>query len=336
MVSVEGMEKIKNFVMEQVMEKNRCLVIGSEDLMDKFCEDNGIQIDYIMSDYLNIDNEIESEPAKIYNAKSGEVLLLALTNKDPLVNLITMSRKMAGIVEKDEENILLEHLLGVELTKNRYRDGFRFDAKTMCTSSEKEKIKMIDNIFRRPSEKTINEMRMLLEDRSIIETNRRFNQSVKYMPHGNPNESFYESLQISDKRAKELSKVTIKLYEKAMGKEKLAEIEDISSISHETFIDLLEKEVGINNREKLYIAFIQGIIMEDFTMATNDKFSSLEDDKDDKIKSIGKRYACEIRKSDTIIKIDNLKDLNMREKMKACLWAGIHNRRFYREDVKKC
>ena len=338
-ISVEGIEKIKNVVMKQVMEKNSCLIIGPEDLINRFCEDTGIKIDYLMADSLSIDNEIESEPVKMYNARSKEVFLLSLTDRDSLVDVITTGRRMTGMAGSDkEENTLLKHLVGVELVKKRYRDGYLPSADVMCADSEQKKIEMISNIFRVPPKETIDEMRTLLKDRSIIELDKKFDSAVKgapHIPHGDPHERLDESLGINEKRADKLQKLLIKFSGKSTSAGKLAGAKEINDMNHETLIGLLEKEKGVSNREKLYLAFNQGMIMEKISVELNEKFFHLEQDNDERIKSIGKKYATEIRKSDTIIKIDNLKELNLREKLKSALWAGIYNARFYSEEDRK-
>jgi len=329
-ISVGEIEKIRDYVLKQIMEENICLIIGPEDLMNRFCEDNGVRIDYVMIDSLNIDNEIESEPVKIYNAKSKEVLLLSLTDKDSLVNVITRGRRMTGMTEStNEEKTLLKHLLGAELVKKRYRDGYQPSADLICASSDKEKIKIINNIFRRPPEKTINEMRPLLEDRSIIELDKRFDRSVKQnpqIPHIDPDEKLNESLGIDEDRLNELQKILLKLSKLSIGS---GSMDDITDIDHEMYLDLLEKEEGISHRERLYLAFSEGSILQQLVTEFNEKFPSLEEDIDERIKSIGKRYACEISKSLTLSKIDNLGGLNLREKLKSSFWAGVYNNRFY-------
>lgn len=331
--SVEGIEKIRDFVLKQIMKENRCLIIGPEDLMNRFCEDNGIRIDYVMIDSLNIDNEIESEPVKIYNAKSREVLLFSLTDKDSLTNVITQGRRMTGMSEStNEEKTLLKHLLGAELVKKRYRDGYQPSADLICASSDKEKIKIINNIFRRPPEKTINEMRSLLEDKSVIELDKRFDQSVKHIPHIHridPDEKLNESLGIDENRLNELQKILLQLSKLSIGS---GSMDDITDIDHEMYLDLLEKEEEINVKERLYLAFSLGKLIQEFATEMGEKIPHLEEDRDERIKSIGKRFSCEITKSLTLSKINNLGGLNLREKLKSSLWAGIHNEKFYGGD----
>lgn len=339
-ISVEEIGKVRDYVLKQVMEENRCLVIGPEDLMGRFCEDNGIRIDYVMTDSLNIDNEIESEPAKIYNAKSREILLLSLADKDSLVNIITRGRRMAGMA--NEEKTLLKHLLGVELVKKRYRqngkmlsDDYQPSADVICASSNKEKIKIINTIFRRPPEKTIKDMRTLLEDKSIIELDKRFDRIVKQnpqIPHVDPNEGLSESLGIDENRSNDLQKILLKLSKLSISS---GSMDDITDIDHEMYSDLLEKEEGINNKEKLYLSFSLGKLLQMFATEMGEKISHLEEDHDERIKSIGKRFSCEMTKSMTLSKIDNLKGLNLREKLKSCLWAGVHNEKFYGKE-KEC
>lgn len=340
-VSVEEIGKIRDFVLKQVMEKNRCLVIGPEDLMNKFGNDNGIRIDYIMADSLNVDNEVESKPVKMYNVKSKEVFLLSLTDKDSLVNAITQGMRVAEnftdhkeIVVTKEEDILLKHLLGAELIKKKYRDGYQFSADIMLASSEKEKIRIIKSIFRRPPENIINEMRTLLEDRSIIELDDRFGRSARYYlqkPHEDSNERLSESLGIDENRLDELQKIFLKLNGKSTSSGEFNGPKSILGIDHEAFLDFLEKEEGISNKERLYMAFGLGGMMQEFAAEMNQKCLCLDKDRDERIKSIGKMYACEITKSLTLSKIDNLKDLDLKEKLIAVFWAGLYNSKFYQK-----
>jgi hypothetical protein len=80
------------------------------------------------------------------------------------------------------------------------------------------------------------------------------------------------------------------------------------------------------------LAFNQGALMQKFSAQSNGRFLRLEEDNDERLKNIGKRHSCEIRKSSTIFKIENLNGLNSREKLKACFWAGNYNEKFYGEE----
>jgi hypothetical protein len=324
-ISVEEIGKVRNFVLKQVTKENRCLVLGTEDMIDDFCKGTGVSIDYIMTDMLNIDNEIESVPAKLYNPKSGEVVLIGLTGKDYLVDMITQSRRMDGEDIKED----LRYILGVQLVKK----GGAKSADVMCGDSEEEKIKMVEKIFRRPPKKIIDDMTELSKDVSIIEVDERFNRSIKQNPqihekYAYANESLCETLGITDDRFEELRQILLKLTKLSISS---GNINNIMTIDHNIYLDLLEKEEEISHREMLYLALGEGSILQQCATQFNEKLSSLEEDRDERIKSIGKRYACEISKSLTLSKIDNLK-LNLRDKLKANFWAGIYNCRFYEKE----
>jgi hypothetical protein len=143
-------------------------------------------------------------------------------------------------------------------------------------------------------------------------------------------ETFRDALGISDDREQELVTLSIKFFGKAVGVEKLSEAEDVSNMDHDLFLSLLEKDKGTNATEKLFVAFHQGMIMQKLIFQHNEKFEHLEKDTNERLKQIGKRHACEIRKSDTIIKIDDLEDLSLKEKLKACFWSGYYNQEFYK------
>ncbi len=321
---IEGIDKLKDFVLEKVMKENFCLVIGPIDMIDKFSADCGVNVDLMMTDMLTFDNQIESAPMKIFNNKSKEVMLVGLANKNLLVNIITR-----GMTENVND---AKNLVALELKKEKYMDGYRFNADSVCAKTEKDKIKLINSLFRIPDHKTKREMKILLEDNSILELDKHFDQAVKHIPHGDQNEKLHKSLNIDESRADKLHKILVKLSGKSISAGKLAGAKEIDDMNHEVFLDLLEKEKEISSREKLYLAFSQGAIMQMFSVRLNEKFFHLEEDNDERIKSIGKRHACEIRKSDTIFKIENLGGLNLREKLKATFWAGVYNERFYGEE----
>ena len=325
MISVKDLGKVRDFVLKQVMEENRCLVLGTEEMIDMFCGDTGVKIDYILTDTLNIDNDIESVPAKMYNPKSKEVFLLSLTDKDYLTDMIAHYRRMDGEGVKED----LRYLLGIQLVNKRYRDGYRRSADVICADSEEEKIKMVENMFRRPPENVIDQMKVISKDASIIEVDERFNRYVKQNPRIYEiyaNERLCESLGISDDRFEELRQRLLKLSKLSINS---GSMNDIMKINHNIYLDLLEKEEGINKKERLYLAFSEGCILQQCTTEFNEKISSVEEDRDERIKGIGKRHACEISKSLTLSKIDNLTGLNLREKLKSLFWAGVYNNRFY-------
>lgn len=318
---IKGIDKLKDFVIEKVMKENFCLVIGSVDMIDKFSADCGISINLVMTDMLTFDNQTESTPMKIYNRKSKEILLCGLANKNLLVNIITQ-----GMTKNVNES---KDLIAIELTKEIYKGGYRFNADSRCAKTKEEKIKLISSLFRVPDHRTKREMEILSKDRTVLELDKHFDQAVKHLPHGDPNEKLHKYLNIDESRANKLHKILIKLFGKSTSAGKLAGAVEIDDMNHEIFIDLLEKEKEIDNIERLYLAFSQGAIMQRFSVELNEKFFRLEEDNDERIKSIGKQYACEIRKSDTIFKIENLGGLSLREKLKCVFWAGVYNERFY-------
>lgn len=115
MMNLENLEK-------HLRGKNLCLVIGPKYLIDGFCKDECIQVDYIMID----GNEPEqSEPVKIYSDETNEDFLFGLTNKDSLVNIIPIC------MEFDKER-----LFGVKLTKEMWEDGCKKTVRIMDDSSE--------------------------------------------------------------------------------------------------------------------------------------------------------------------------------------------------------
>jgi hypothetical protein len=319
-ISVNELGKIRDYVLKQVTKENRCLVLGTEYMINSFCHDTNVKIDYIMTDSLTIDNEVESSPAKIYNPKTKEIFLISLTDKDYLANIMKYSRDRDNNPIKED----LRYLLGVYLVKNgRYKS-----ADVICADSEEEKIEMVNKIFRRPPKHLLDEMETLSKSPHIIETDNRFDMSVKKyskIAEIYENERLCESLGIDDDRFEELRQILLKLTKLSIHSESM---DDIMDIDHNMLLDLLEKEENISHKERLYMAFSAGSILQQCVTVFDEKFPSLEEDRDERIKSIGKRYACEISKTLTLSKIDNLK-LNLRDKLKGNFWAGIYNIRFY-------
>jgi len=320
---VKGMHRLKDYVLRKVMKENFCLVMGSSELIDKFSDDCNIDIDIVMTDMLTFDNQVESVPLKVFDRKSKNVMICGLTKKDLLIEVMTQ-----GMPENMEE---AKDLVSLELRKEVYNDGYIFNADSICARTEEDKVRMISSLFRVPDSETKQEMEIVSKDKAVVELDRYFDQIAKQVPHGEP-ETFLESLGISESRADELQIILIKIIGKSIGAGKLAGAKEVDDMNHEIFLNILEKEENVSITEKLYLSFSQGVIMQKFSAMTNDKFFHLEEDNDDRLKNVGKLHSCELRKSDTIYKIENLEELNLREKMKACLWAGVYNERFYGEE----
>ena len=320
---VKGMHRLKEYVIRKVMKENFCLVIGPSELIDKFSNDCNIDVDIIMTDMLTIDNQVESIPLKIFDKISKDVMICGLSKKDLLINIVTQ-----GNPENMED---AKNLVALELRKEVYNDGYIFNADSVCARTEEDKIKMINSLFRIPDSETKLELELLSRDRTVIDLDRHFDQIAKQVPHGDP-ETFLESLAISESRADELQIILMKIIDKSIDERKPTGVKEVDDMDHNIFLDLLEKEEGVSTTEKLYLSFSQGVIMQKFSVLTDDKFFHLEKDDDEVLKKVGKEHSCELRKSDTIYKIENLKIFSLRDKMKACLWAGVYNERFYGED----
>lgn len=320
---LKGMHRLKDYVLRKVMKENFCLVMGSSELIDKFSNDCNVDIDIVMTDMLTFDNQVESVPLKVFDKRSKDVMICGLTKKDILIDVMTR-----GMPESMED---AKNLISLELRKEVYNDGYIFNADSICARTEEDKVRMISSLFRVPDRETRQEMEIISKNKGVVELDRYFDQIAKQVPHGDP-ETFLESLGISESRADELQIILIKIIDKSICEGKLTGVKDVDDLDHDIFLDLLEKEEGVSITEKLYLSFSQGVIMQKFSVMTNDKFFHLEKDNDEILKKVGKEHSCELRKSDTIYKIENLEIFSLRDKMKACLWAGIYNERFYGED----
>jgi len=329
---MKGIEKLKDYIVENVMEHDRCLVIGSSKMMDQFTKDCRVPIDVVMADLSDFDGRIVSEPMRIFNKRSKEILLLGMASKTKMINVITLG------MTKDLDKI--KDLVAVELIRERCRGGYRFSADSRCANTREEKIEMIFSLFRRPDTETISEMEMskkLMKGEFVAEVDGTNNADVILEePIRNEDnlrrEKFRDALGINDDREQELIAMSIKFFARALGVEKLSEAEDVSHMDHDIFLNLLEKEKGVDIVEKLFTAFHQGMIMQEFADQFDERFERLENDTNERLKQIGKRHACEIRKSDTIIKIERLDNLSLKEKLKCVFWSGFYNQEFYKPD----
>jgi hypothetical protein len=325
----KGMEKLKEYIIDNVMNNDYCLVIGSDDMMKQFSKDCKVPIDRVMADLLDIDGNIIAEPMRIFNKESGEILLLGMANKTKLINVVTFG--MTKNVDKAKDLVI------VELKKEKLNGGYKFLADSRIAYTQEEKIEMISSLFRRPDIETMKKMetsKKLMKGEFILEMAKSEDKTAAALkPMENrdniTSEKLSNALGIDDDRDQELIDLTIKFFGKALGVEKLSMAKEISNMSHDIFLSLLEEDKGTNNIEKLYIAFNQGMILQEFADQYDEKFEHLEKDNNENIKQVGKKYACEIRKSDTIIKIGHL-GISLKEKLKACFWSGYYNREFYK------
>lgn len=327
---MQGIEKLKDYVIDQIMNKDRCLVIGSNNMMNQFTKDCKVPIDIVMADLLDFDGKIVAEPMRIFNKNSGEILLLGMASKTKLINIITLG--MSKDVDKAKDLVI------IELKKEKCIGGYKFTADSRIACTKEEKIAMISSLFRRPDNETINKMetsKKLMKGEFVLEVDKSTDKTTAVLePMENQDdlrrEKFCNALGIDNDRDQELIDLSIKFFGKAVGVEKLSMAEEISNMNHDIFLSLLEEDKGTNNIEKLYVAFNQGMILQEFADRYDEKFEYLENDSNEKLKQIGKKYACEIRKSDTIEKIEHLDSISLKEKLKACFWSGYYNREFYK------
>lgn len=327
---MQGIEKLKDYIIEHVMNHDRCLVMGSSKMMDQFTKDCNIPIEVVMADLSDFDGRIVAEPMRMFNKASKEILLLGMASKTKMINVMT--RGMTKNVDKAKDLVI------VELRKEKCKGGYIFTADSRCADTQEEKVAIISSLFQRPDMKTISEMetsKKLMKGEFILEVDKSASKPNVVLEEPMENrddlrsEKFREALGIDEYRDEELINLSIKLFGKAVGVEKLSSAKEISSMNHDIFLGLLEEDKDTDNIEKLYVAFNQGMIMQEFTDKYGEIFEHIENDTNGRIKQIGKRHACEIRKSDTIIKIEHLDNLSLSEKLKACFWSGYYNQEFY-------
>lgn len=100
-------------------EKNLCLIIGPKYLIDEFCKDKGIQVDYIMG------GGIKPKPVNVYSVATKEDFLFGLTNKDSIIGNIPIGMKFNK-----------ERLFGVKVVKKMWEDGCKKTVEIMDDTSE--------------------------------------------------------------------------------------------------------------------------------------------------------------------------------------------------------
>ncbi len=324
---IKGIDKLENYIIDQLVKHDRCLVAGTVDMINQFTHDFGTRIDIVMLDVSTLDGHIISEPMKVFDKKSKDILLLGIVDKAAMIDVITCGMTINVDSSKD--------IVIVELKKDKHGDSYVFTTSSKCARTQEEKIEMISDIFHVPDKETIDEMeitRKLAEGEFILEVDnpRIAEDTMSTDPIKSQdilrNKTFYDALNIDEIRCEELANISIKLFGESINREKLSG-EDIWNSDHELFLNLLEKEEGMRDIEKLYLTFNHGRTMQEVSTKFGKKFEHMENDTDDRIKQIGEKYSHEMTKSDTVIKIENLDNLSLREKLKACFWSGVFNQK---------
>lgn len=123
LISIEKLEKY-------LTEKNVCLVMGPKYLIDKFCKDKGIQVDYIVY------GSTEPKPTKIYSEATKEDFLFGLTNRDSLIDIIPTDTEFNK-----------ERLLGIKIVEEMWEDGLKKTVNIMDDSSEITLLSYIQDII---------------------------------------------------------------------------------------------------------------------------------------------------------------------------------------------
>lgn len=144
------MDNIKEFVFEKISKEDCCIVIGSNDMINDFSSTFGVRIDVLMGDFRKKD-KTKSEPIRVFNGDTKEILMFGLAKKKDMKNVIT-GMKMHGATKEDIENIT-----AIMLKKGHH-------IFTHQTKSDEEKAELIDKIFKIPDKKMIDEMKEVMDN----------------------------------------------------------------------------------------------------------------------------------------------------------------------------
>ena len=146
----ETMDNIKEFIFEKISKEDYCIIIGSDKSIDDFAGTFGVKVDILMKD-LRIGGKTKSEPIRISNNDTKEILMFGLVKNKDLKNVLN-AVKMSGAKKEDTENI----------TAIMLQKGHRILAHQ--TKSDEEKAELVDNIFDLPDEEIRNEMKEIMDN----------------------------------------------------------------------------------------------------------------------------------------------------------------------------
>lgn len=146
----ETLDNIKEFVFEKISKEDYCIVIGSDNSINEFSGTFGVRVDILMKDF-RIQDRTKSEPIRVFNGDTKEILMFGLAKKKDMKNIINVIN-MSGAKKEDIENVTAimlqkEHRIFAHQTKN-----------------DAEKVKLIDKIFTIPDEDIRNEMKEIMDN----------------------------------------------------------------------------------------------------------------------------------------------------------------------------
>ncbi len=136
------LETIRNFILQNI-DKDKIMVLGTEEMIERFSFSFGINIYIAMVDFHNQHEKIETKPVQTFNSKTKEINVLGMTDKKNAIKIIKVMK-----TKNDIEDLFL-----IELEKGKDKlgnDNYRINSRTAKT--KKDKIQIIDTIFRYPEE----------------------------------------------------------------------------------------------------------------------------------------------------------------------------------------
>lgn len=102
-INIEMLRKSTEKIRKKLKNENLCFIVGKKDIIEQFCEDKNIRLNYIMSG---------DEYAKILNVTEHIFYMISLIDKDIILNI-----KPVDLETINDDTI--KHLLGLRLSNNK-------------------------------------------------------------------------------------------------------------------------------------------------------------------------------------------------------------------------
>lgn len=136
------LETIRNFILQNI-DKDKVMVLGTEEMIGRFSFSFGINVNIAMIDFHNQNDKVETKPVQTFNSKTKEINVLGMTDKKSAIKIIKVMQK-----KNDFEDLFL-----IELEKGKDKFGNdNYHVNSRAAKTKKDKIQIIDKIFRYPEE----------------------------------------------------------------------------------------------------------------------------------------------------------------------------------------
>lgn len=145
------MYDIKEFVFDKISKEDYFIVMGSDDMIDEFSGTFGVEVNILMEVFSGKDNKFKSEPIRIFNDDTKEILMFGLAKKKDIKNFVPAMKK-SGLKKEDIKDI----------TAIMLQKGYHIF--TYQTKSDKEKIELVDKIFKIANDERSSKMKEVMDN----------------------------------------------------------------------------------------------------------------------------------------------------------------------------